>query len=279
MASDPYLLGHSDHELRRLEQQAEIFEAATEDTLRRAGLAAGMRVLDIGCGVGDVTLAAARLVGPTGRVLGVDRSQDAVRTANRRMATWGLHWASCVVGDVHDRQDDPFDAVVGRFILMHLPARAELLEHLRASVVPHGVVAFIEMDIGSASITPSKPVFDRCVAAIAEIYEKVGAEPNMGSRLYATFRRAGLEPTLHGSCRVEGASHAKVFDYLAGSMQSLLPSLQAHGIDLGFGVDTLRERLRAEAEESDCSIAYPRLIGAWARIDAATAPVSSRQAG
>jgi cyclopropane fatty-acyl-phospholipid synthase-like methyltransferase len=51
------VLGHSAGELARLERQAEIFAEITENILRRAGIGRGMRILDIGCGVGDVSLA------------------------------------------------------------------------------------------------------------------------------------------------------------------------------------------------------------------------------
>ena len=61
----------------------------TEDVLVRAGIGPGMRVLDVGCGVGDVSLIAGRLVGPTGSVLGVDRSSEALEAAARRTGQAG----------------------------------------------------------------------------------------------------------------------------------------------------------------------------------------------
>src|SRR5690554_3222064 len=70
----PYVLGHSEQELARLEKQGELFGAETRQVLVRAGLAPGMRVLDVGCGAGDVSLIAAELVGPAGTVIGIDRA-------------------------------------------------------------------------------------------------------------------------------------------------------------------------------------------------------------
>jgi hypothetical protein len=69
-----YPLGYSQTEAQRLADQAAFLEDLTEDLLRRAGLCSGMRVLDVGCGVGDVSFLAARLVGEDGVVLGVDRA-------------------------------------------------------------------------------------------------------------------------------------------------------------------------------------------------------------
>jgi SAM-dependent methyltransferase len=82
--ADSYALGYSDAEFRRLKFQGEYLRDFTADVLRRAGIAPGMRVLDIGCGVGDVSLVAAEIVSSSGTVLGVDRSEQAVAAARPR---------------------------------------------------------------------------------------------------------------------------------------------------------------------------------------------------
>jgi ubiquinone/menaquinone biosynthesis C-methylase UbiE len=74
--------------------QAGLIRDLTADVLRRAGIGPGMRVLDIGCGVGDVSLLAADMVGPSGFVLG-DRSRGAARRGRREMLLDGL----CSDGD------------------------------------------------------------------------------------------------------------------------------------------------------------------------------------
>jgi 2-polyprenyl-3-methyl-5-hydroxy-6-metoxy-1,4-benzoquinol methylase len=59
--SRPDVLGESEAEFRRLEMQSAFIRDLTEDVLKRAGLRAGMRVLDIGCGVGDMALLAGEM--------------------------------------------------------------------------------------------------------------------------------------------------------------------------------------------------------------------------
>src|SRR5262245_20978923 len=71
-AADVYVMGHTDRERRRLALQASILQPFTEQLFRRAGIATGMHVLDVGCGVGDVSLLAARLIGRTGSVTSID---------------------------------------------------------------------------------------------------------------------------------------------------------------------------------------------------------------
>jgi cyclopropane fatty-acyl-phospholipid synthase-like methyltransferase len=71
----PYILGHSDAEISRLQTQAAILRPITERLLRNAGIRPGMRVLDLGSGAGDVAILAAELVGPKGCLLGLTRIQ------------------------------------------------------------------------------------------------------------------------------------------------------------------------------------------------------------
>ena len=77
MAAAPTdLMGHSESETDRLIRQGQFLDPATRRLLTEAGIATGMRDLDPGSGAGDVALTAMELVGPTGRVIGVDRNAD-----------------------------------------------------------------------------------------------------------------------------------------------------------------------------------------------------------
>jgi ubiquinone/menaquinone biosynthesis C-methylase UbiE len=76
-------LGYNDREQLRLIRQARILATLTESFLRTAGIVSGMRVLDIGCGMGDVTMLAAQLVGPTGSVVSIDQDAVSIETARR----------------------------------------------------------------------------------------------------------------------------------------------------------------------------------------------------
>jgi ubiquinone/menaquinone biosynthesis C-methylase UbiE len=79
-----YILGHSPDEVRRLMLQADVLRPITERLLKEAGLKPDMRVLDLGCGAGDVAMLAADLVGPKGCVVGIDRSAEALDLARNR---------------------------------------------------------------------------------------------------------------------------------------------------------------------------------------------------
>src|SRR5215470_15108641 len=122
MKQSGYVLGHTPIEQQRLIRQARFLAPATEHFLRDAGIVSGMRVLDIGCGVGDVTLLVAQLVGPAGRVVSVDLDQVSIDTARSRALAVGLENTTFRRANILSLTDaEPFDAVVGRLVLEFLP--------------------------------------------------------------------------------------------------------------------------------------------------------------
>ena len=85
-----YILGHAQAEIERLKTQAEMLRPITERVLLAAGIGPGMRVLDIGCGAGDVAILAAELVGTAGSVLAIDRNSQVLATARERAQAAGV---------------------------------------------------------------------------------------------------------------------------------------------------------------------------------------------
>src|ERR1700733_1671691 len=120
--------GVGDEELARLEAQSRSLAAPTRMILAGAGIRPGMRVLDLGCGAGDVAFLSADLVGADGSVVGVDRSLDALARARLRAGQRGLAQVQFVEGDVNDpAPGGPFDAIVERLVLWTVPDPAALL--------------------------------------------------------------------------------------------------------------------------------------------------------
>lgn len=98
--TDGYVLGRSTAETERLQLQASVLAPHSAHLLRLAGIASGMRVLDIGCGAGDVSLLLAELVGPHGAVIGVDLDPAMLELARARTARAGLDNVSYVEADL-----------------------------------------------------------------------------------------------------------------------------------------------------------------------------------
>lgn len=273
MTQDAYALGHAEHELERLMQQGEYFGMLTEQVFRHAGITPGMTVLDAGCGAGDVSLLAARLVGPTGRVIGVDRSAEAVAVANKRAeALANVHF---VVGDLASIDlralglEAPIDAVVGRLVLMYFPDPARALAHLASLVKPGGVVAFHEVHIPGAMSVPRTLLFDAAIGWVTEALRRVGANPSMGLALSPAFRGAALgHPRMLLGARIESGPGAQGYVQLAGIVRTLLPAIVGTGVASAedVGIDDLADRLRDVFVREDATLVAPMLVGGWARV-------------
>jgi len=98
--ADPtYLLGRSVHEQQRLQAHGDTMRPWTERLFREAGIGPGMRIHDVGCGAGDVSLLCAELVGAAGAVVGVDRDPVVLERARERIAERGYANVSFIAGE------------------------------------------------------------------------------------------------------------------------------------------------------------------------------------
>jgi ubiquinone/menaquinone biosynthesis C-methylase UbiE len=270
--ADSYALGYSEAEFRRLQFQGGYLRGFTADVLRRAGITPGMRVLDIGCGVGDVSLLAAEMVSSSDTVVGIDRSEQAVAVARQRAAAAGMNHVRFEASEIDAfSPDQPFDALIGRLVLAYLPDPVLTLRRLSGLLRPGGTIAFQEMALPLMRSVPDGPLFRNCYKWMMETFERAGFELDMGGKLHATFHAAGLAaPQMTVAGHVECGSQSPVFTYLADTLRSLVPMAERFGITTAteVAIDTLAERLRKEAVDNNASIMPPPLVGAWTRVPA-----------
>ena len=260
-----YSLGHSDAELRRLMWQAEILRPYTERLLRMAGIGPGMRVLDVGCGTGDVTMLAASLVGPSGSVTGIDRSERPLVTAARRAESARLPWVQFHHATLEGFTGPaPFDAVIGRYVVIHQPDPASFLRDAWRHVAPGGVLAFHEMNVARPTfICPEVPLWQQAEGWAKRALSSVSPSLDAGSMLIGLFSAAGLpEPELHCEAPVGGGENSDLYRYMAETLRSLLPVLNGLGVPAEvIGIDTLEDRLRAAVTAAKAQIEwYPQFL-------------------
>ena len=125
METPDYVLGSGDAEIERLQGQAAIIAEPTDVLFRRGGLRAGMRILDLGSGPGDVSFLVAGIVGDEGAVVGLEQDPAQLAVAERRRDELGLHNVTFEQGDARTFvSDEPFDAVVCRLLLCTCPTRS-----------------------------------------------------------------------------------------------------------------------------------------------------------
>jgi len=269
--SSAYVMGHSDRERRRLAAQAEILDPITEQLLRRAGLAPGMSVLDFGCGVGNVSVIAARLVGTSGRVRGLDIDEPALTLARQRALEQGLTNITFEQTNVVDfRPPTPVDATIGRHILIHMTEPSALLETSFAALKPGAVAVFQEYDFSFLHPTyPSAPLRDRVAELFRDFFHKATAtQGTMGTRLYHLAVQAGFCSV---DCRAEygigGGADSPYYEWLAESLRSILPRAEALGVlrASDIDIDTLATRMRQESVANASCIPAPVMVGCIAR--------------
>ncbi|HEV7580954.1 MAG TPA: class I SAM-dependent methyltransferase [Mycobacterium sp.] len=268
-----YALGHDNVEVQRLLLQGRLYNDYSEHALQLAGLRPGMRVLDVGCGPGDVSFIAARLVGRSGTVLGVDAAPEMIALARARADEQGLstvHFTRAAIDAV--AVDEPFDAIVGRLILMHLPDPVATLRQLSTLVRPGGVIAFSENDIPEARSIPDIPLFSQVTAGIARAFEAMGLSPRFGTTLHTIFADAGLgSPRLTLGTPIGTAADPDILAYAAEVWRLISPIADRQGfaIDELADIDNFVPRFREQALAANAVITMPPLITAWARVQPA----------
>ena len=271
MTQAKYILGHSQQEIGRLILQATILRPFTERLMRNAQIGPGMRVLDLGCGAGDVSMLAAEFVGPSGSVVGIDRNPQVVNLASRRVRTAGLRHVT--LKDVPlDAFSDPdlFDCVVGRYVLIHQADPIDFLRTAARLVRPGGVIAFHEIDIaGAFNSRPRVWRWDAAGNLILAAFRDALPHHDSANRLVERFSDAGLPvPNLFREMIVGGGTSSPLYAWLADTMRSVWPQLVEMGIatEERFPAEFLASRVRSAAVEACSQIEAPAQVCAWTRI-------------
>lgn len=266
-----YSLGAEAPERERLIRQARELDRISERTLRDAGLRPGMRVLELGTGMGDVALLLARIVGPRGAVVGIERDPEMIAAARERLRQAELDTIRLIEADVATLElDEPgFDAAVGRLILMHCPDPVAVVRAAARHVHPGGVVCFQEYEMSLIAGHPPAPLWNATADLIRETFSRLGANPHMGFELLETFRGAGLPvPTLRLEAPIGGGDDFVGYDMAASVLRTLLAPIERLGIAMAddLDIDSLADRLRHERASAGGIATTPPVVAAWTPI-------------
>jgi ubiquinone/menaquinone biosynthesis C-methylase UbiE len=269
--ANDYVLGHSARELDRLRRQAQVLNPITRHYLIEAGIAPGMRVLDVGSGLGDVAFLAAELVGPSGHVVGVDRSPDALVLARSRAKGESLANVTFVESELAAMAfDQHFDAAIGRYVLCHQPDPVALLRKISRLVRAGGIVLFQESDREQTRSYPPIPTYDMMSEWISETFRRTGVDVRMGIKLYSTFLAAGLpEPTMRLQAMIGGAKALDEVHFEADLAVTLAAAMDETGVATvdELGADSLVDRIVQEMTANQSVIVGRAVIGAWTRLE------------
>ncbi len=271
----PYILGHSESELQRLKRQANVIEPITRRLLRDGGLSRDMRVLDVGCGTGDVSMLAAEMVGPGGTVVAIDVSKDALAVARERARAAGhnnIEFRESTVEAFDARE--PFDFAVGRYVLVHQPDPAALVRAVTANVRPGGVIAFHEIGMQDKHdlTAPPNPLYSQMYSWVMTAFQSVLPHPDAGARMAEHFHNAGVKrtPTLFCEIPTSAGPQSPIYGWIAHTLRTLIPQLEKIGAATAREIDieTMEDRLLSTTVESHThtQVMGPLQYCGWARL-------------
>jgi ubiquinone/menaquinone biosynthesis C-methylase UbiE len=263
-----YALGYSNAEHDRLIRQAVLIAPITERVFHEAGIVTGQRVLDLGSGLGDVSMAVARLVGPSGEVVGIERDVSSIARARARVDAAGLRNIAFIQGDVNDiASERTFDAAVGRFILMFLPDPLSVLKSVVRLVRPGGILAFQEPTwVPMLAMADRLPLWLRVLRGIHETFLRSGVNPEMGPDLHGGFQQIGLPaPVMHIDMLL--GADARLISIFSDLLSSIAPLAEQHKVPLDElgDLDTLAERIREEIASASTMVGFVPIVSIWVR--------------
>jgi SAM-dependent methyltransferase len=251
----------ADYRLRILHA---LYGPGSRRVLLQAGLRRGMRVADLGCGVGTVTALLAELVGPEGYVVGIDASAAQLDQAHKRVPPGGAN-----VRFVEASATDTglplglFDLVYCRFLLLHLPEPERALREMRSLLKPDGVLVCEDGDLTSAGSEPPS-----ALDAFAHLWGRLGpargVDYTVGRRLFHMVQAAGFpapEITFNQPVVARGANKR----FLELSVAEAGPAFVEAGLITAEELErTLAEMRRRSADEVVLAV-MPRMAQVWAR--------------
>jgi SAM-dependent methyltransferase len=252
----------------RLRVLSRVMAPMTARLLERVGVLPGQQCVDVGCGGGDVTLALARMVGPHGRVVGVDIDDVKLDLARREAADAGIANAEYRHAGIDELSaDGAYDVAYARFLLSHLSDPAAGLRRLAGAVRPGGVVAVQDIDYVGAFCHPASRAYD----AAWELYPRVaahnGGDAWLGRRLPGLFADAGFD-SIGVNIEQPAGFDSDVKLLTALTFESIADTAVAAGLANAGELDELMHELHSFAARPDTILTLPRMVQVWGRVPA-----------
>jgi SAM-dependent methyltransferase len=249
----------------RLRVLARIQAAPTIRLLQRVRIARGARCLDAGCGGGDVTLELARIAGPDGKAVGVDRDEVKLALAREEAREAGLDNVSYRAADVNELEaENEFDVVYSRFLLAHLPDPAAVMERLVAAVRPGGLVVLEDIDFTGAFCHPENRAYRRFWELFPAAVRAHGGDPTFGPALPGLLAGAGLRDVDVRVVQATGRDpDIKLMPAL--TFENSIDAVAAAGLAQREAVEAMVDELYAFAADPETVLALPRVVQAWGR--------------
>jgi len=178
-----YILATGKVGAQALDIQQQLFEQGSFDLLQKAGLKVGMVVYDVGCGSGAMTVCLAKKVGPSGRVIAIDVSEEQLNVAKQKVKEAGLKNVTFVQADAQQLEEFPSelaDVIYFRFVLIHLQQPQRALENMYQRLKLRGKLVFQEPTWTTIHTNYPESFLNQYRDAIIKLGEIKGVNYNIG---------------------------------------------------------------------------------------------------
>jgi SAM-dependent methyltransferase len=195
MSETDYVLGTHDEEIARLGLQHRVWLTQAAAAWQRAGFSEGQTVVDLGSGPGYASIELARLVGPSGRVIAIERSRRFLDHLEAERARLGLHHIELVEADLDKplQLDVDADGLWCRWVAAFVRNPQQLVAGLRRLLKPGGAAVFHEYgEYRTWRLLPDSPELNEFVEAVITSWRADGGEPDIGRSLPAWLQSAGF---------------------------------------------------------------------------------------
>jgi SAM-dependent methyltransferase len=220
-----------------------------------AYLRPGMRVLDVGCGPGSITLGLAEVVAP-GEVVGIDLQPAQVEQARALAATRGVPNVGFEVADLYTLPfpDGAFDAAFAHTVVIGLREPVRALAELRRVLRPGGIVGVRDPDWGTWLRVPTVPLIEQGIAVAVQGDQHHGGDPFRGRHhrrllLEAGFVRTEATASVSSAGSLEATRRHAVF--MKAQLQGAARTALAEGWMDQATVEAVEAAIDAWAERPD----------------------------
>jgi SAM-dependent methyltransferase len=259
-----YTLATGTAAVRRLHILHSVYAPAGRRVLLEAGVAPGMSVADFGCGVGATTLELAKMVGPSGRVIGIDVSGPQVQQGRDLCVAEGITNTTFVEASAYATglPRNSFDVAYCRFLLLHLTDPAEALREMRDVLKPGGIIVIEDGNLMSAGSTPRSSLQN-----FADLFERLGPPRNLNyalsENLFHMVKAAGFpDPNIHihqpAFARGEGQWLLQL------SVEEIGPACVAAGLLTSAELEKVLVDMARDTNDPEILALMPRMSLVWA---------------
>jgi 2-polyprenyl-3-methyl-5-hydroxy-6-metoxy-1,4-benzoquinol methylase len=267
MSRAQYIIDGGQKGKDRLKLLAHVMRPTTQQLFEHTGLCAGMSVLDVGCGGGDVTLDMARRVCTHGCVTGLDFDATILELARHDAAAAGLRNVEFRSADALNLEEPPvYDFVYARFLLTHLADPRRGLDGMSRAAKPGGLVVTEDIDFSGYFCYPAYAAFDRYRALYTQAVRLKGGDPDIGLKLAGMFLQAGLAQV--GVSLVQPVHREGEGKLLAQiTLERIGGAVTAAGLTSSEEVAAILAELTTFAARADTIISLPRIFQVWGTRD------------